>query len=1809
MYFKAALISFILFTCAAAQAAHHELVSSVYQGGSPYMVVHGDHKPGELAPGLYGRRGQNWELIKAGSVLFNPRQGPFVVQLSMTKQDQKVAAIAVVDGSIVMFNVDSDAKSPESFLVLGQGNAALTDIDTGRPAHLGPIDGLENIHVYQDEYLIDGQQLVLLSVRAPNQQPLTVAMVLKSSERGVEFASSPVVVDYSYRNVAQMAQLVDTSNRVGKASDFLVIAPLLNDQCLRATCRGYAQQGGFASEVIKEYLSKPENHSPVRYLMLEKRISVLKDHYPSVTQTFGLWKVKQTYQIDTGSAFVEFLPGTPNGYSNASKVSGSPDLILPGLLALHKDATPENPKFLLAKHFGSSRLSSNHENTIAAVIDGSIYLISGHQDSYRMVNLGTTRELFGEGLALGEGVFTDLAVRMFKNTQQGQHKVLLSGKHNPKSPGDNRGSSTLLFTVSELPNGNWVVSNKLKVFDKFLSEEALSARLGFDTKSKPIFDNSPSENVEDLKAYKESLDPYGSVVDISNSNDKIVETYRSAIRVIDLSPHVRFQQFRSTNRTGIYVGDSSLSLLGQLVKPAHSSENSYLLESPNFEIPYENFKAKPVVFALSSNLDPEKQQNSEYQLVLALDFKDNLLAPQPIIRQSSISSSLSTLTDLFIIPGRDTTEGDLWIIHQYVNPKDRSAKVLVTFYKGKQSGKESNTLTTRELVGRNSLFPELRKRFVFDTKGRLYWLADNKSPTSPAWTVVNVDSGQKSAPNSVIEGFEAEVKFDHKKMYLDAPDGPGENLRPRWELSKNPSAKDRAVNTATSFKDAENLLFKDLRVKFDELAGEVKTPKRLVFLVPEEVKQQAMNYLLGHHFAERPETDIGKGFYRADGFAIYRPWALHQEEVLEELEKINADNFNRVHGLIIADMGTMFSDWRPRASSHAKAYQISNRTFDTATGSQGGIGSVTSQAHLLPPSLMLLLDAGGAVSEEDYREGRTPSRAHMLFIASEDEWERAEEMSEVEKNWGLFDRYEIVRLDKLEPEAIAALFKQFFDRESVRQLGLKFEPTGLLGATGQGEFTQEQIAARIFTLAAARIINLSHQIGGRSLTENFIRYYDSFVRQFNSDPQIKQKKTVDYLFFERIMTDVFALPINLNALPPDDPFAIASDEDRYISGLETNGFRGSFEAKHALRDDPIRSIRGNSAIAVPGSRLIMSAPGLGKTTAFLAEIQTLGLKTYDFSLSAEERAKVADANAFYVSLGRLSDNRKDKSPSALNGDTVLNHLEHWLTLPSARRGFLYVDDLDKASDQLKRKFVELLRRIVDSKEGLDVTSPFTGESDRVSVRHMIIRVAMNPKAGSTAATIDEQIMEVMGVDQSFVDRFARRDPWDMSDTGGRRAELRRQYLSRGSETARDEQRVVLMTPELLASIDGVKDVDNRNFVGGAMNALNLISSQFVSRSRPLHILSLDNSANGKSLSPIPLPLSREQGAQKMVQEAIANSAQIHAVSESDWAGVLNFLNLNVQAFRLLVFHNLLEGLRGAEWMAKGEARIRELLIPSLLALRDHLEYHKSIAVDGLDLKPEEFGIRNPQDARVFLNLIRESAEKHPPLPFHFFEAAGLSANVGAALGLPDGAGRLSRSYVLNRAQNHLVEVLSSSLAKLLLLKDLKHFPSMDPWLQSLPTDEVDLTNLGRELAKTLQATARELESPNLLENTNLEKYKPLGVYETVRLYLVALDRAVAALPWGNVSSFYRRALEHAVQDQLLIQSINVQNYFFNQRKTLLYPATPSDLIEKIDGLPVLSQVTEDRRRIPNVTYKNNCESLLQTPEIAKIIGNRRGENP
>ncbi len=142
-------------------------------GQRPYLVVAPDAEGGsKRALGIYVADLQGvWYPILTGKLLAGRITNGILAQLELTSIDHRYESLALIDGKLTLFHLNTKEEDASSYLQLGSEKTPLVDILLNAEVNFPEIKSVDDISIATGPATADGQ-LVLVSVKTQRHEPL-----------------------------------------------------------------------------------------------------------------------------------------------------------------------------------------------------------------------------------------------------------------------------------------------------------------------------------------------------------------------------------------------------------------------------------------------------------------------------------------------------------------------------------------------------------------------------------------------------------------------------------------------------------------------------------------------------------------------------------------------------------------------------------------------------------------------------------------------------------------------------------------------------------------------------------------------------------------------------------------------------------------------------------------------------------------------------------------------------------------------------------------------------------------------------------------------------------------------------------------------------------------------------------------------------------------------------------------------------------------------------------------------------------------------------------------------------------------------------------------------------------------------------------------------------------------------------------------------------------------------------------------------------------------------------------------------------
>lgn len=1781
----------------AAEAPAGDPVVSLATGTRAFITVTEEQATaGKLKGGLYRRDKTSWKHILTGPLLTDDEEAPVVRQLEIGQMDKSGIMLVVSEGYLQLVTTSSDPKVAESILKLGSNELPLKEVTTGQKRILSPITDAENLSIYVHESVKSGMQAVLVSVKLGEQSVLgegvTYAFVVKANTKKskIELQLQPRILDYKFHSPGELASLiveksdgqriVYSQNLVDQFETQLEQnEPELTAQLGRQWDRFLTWSKEKLAELLSPHIALDGDPVPLAYDLIFRRpinnIQFEENWYVNgldITQVFFPTQARGEVRIDANGEEIT-VPGV-------IEMNGSQPLVSFAEAADEATAT----LFFMGK-------------------TGKLLFQSGSTDG--MV------ELQLDGLPNSESI-KNIALflsELPEDDVEGNPKRHLTISFELTDKKGTRGV-TQVATIEELPS-SVLLAKPYEVLQFYVPQDQLGARHQLSDDNHILFD-SLTPAVDSLEAYNLTVDVQAPRMNLSlSSNFDQVFQYVQAQKIAQISDSLFVAFFPETpgvnNPSGVFIAADGSEIKG-LQKNAvrgeilvrNLEEGEKVEDLPDRRLPLLGMKLSESSFGEQSRnitvfaLDPNRNGGkSGFALAIAANVAEEneyrlALAQLPAF-------PFSQLVGVKILRGKKEHHNKVLIAVSGVSGKKEftSVTILDLIQLGRQ-GAENGPLV---LPKGNVVFDkalddtELSSRFRFSESGVPYFVRTLEiAEDSTHYEVYDVLRGNVLKP-AILKGA-GKIKFMSEDEAKDGDETFGATYLDQsisWRLYRDQIEKMFGEKSGLLRELAQFEAFKELIAVLDRMADPNATPERRILVLPDALRPLIWDFIGAVYLAEaRNKRGFSKENFNADLSVFQHPKSV-QENFFANFEyyKAKRKTPNANQQMLIAQMSEILQNPLPLNNSGEANFEIDEVSAD----SNARAGSIAKNKTKRVPHALYLLSSETPKSIEEFRNEKPAPSIPSLILATPEEMQMLEGNAAAEIDAGLLETFKITEIKNPDRESMFTSLAQIFNDEDVKRLETEFDASEIrkkvqLSKEESFSTVLEYMISRFEALVASK---------NQSIFESFMRLRSAFSAALFSDRQFRRSRKLDKFFVERVLTQIFDIPVNLSTLPEDDPLRILSRRDAALK-LQEAGYAGPFDLKQKVIRVILSQTQADAGKPIPSSIILFGETGAGKTFMFKTLVKMLGLKTYDFNGRTDEQEK---AGAMIINVGQLNE-------SGMNVETVLEHADQFLGFTNGR-GFLLIDDAHANDDAVKGKILAWIRNLFESPNGM-----YTTESGKkVPVRNLTVMMTMNPTADQqqikkyakdeSKPTTEERIIATLSssnfkVEPSLLKRWGAIISLDLMPAGAKGPELINALGAASREQLTTSGRIGLVDPRVVSQIVNLTtSLDARTFLSASVNELmaavnDAQSSGSIAMVVPSRSVRLSEPVGGSILD-------GNQTAAEQIRSWVMNNTRVIALDQSV-EGRLSLMKLIVDAYRTPVYEFLVDALMSDMRFAGDEFNQRRLLTPILLAVNDHIALRSSVPLQSMNLSALDFGMRSQRERENFRDIVDRMTDTSIPfIPITFGQAES-SANVWQSLLAPgaQAADGLSRKELVYQTSEKIARVTLEHLNRILNTDDVLSIKNEAEWMVSLPaSDHKDIREIGKELTNFMWEYLPRMLDDHLKEAR--AGAPTLNSYAAARLFLYALDRAILKLPWVAVNNLMLKSLDLVSQDQVLSQAPGIQGFMFTNRYRLLKPTT-SDLINQIvESSSTYQEATPSYRERLRSEFNDNCKLLLSVPAV------------
>lgn len=1814
-----------------------EPITSIYTGSQLYAVAMGGQgkKVGadDTVAGLYRRDQRSWKILIPGEIMLDKQGAPLLTQLSLSKTDLNNYVVTVVDGNIHLLTGHSDPSSPGTMMQFGTKENPLFEVGSMQKRFLPTNEKDARVSIFQSPNLTSkGSQLVLVSVKFTQPQPvgdgLTFAFEVLPAKDSVDIRlnGKPVVLDYDFHETA------DLGNLVTGTTEKVVFSKVLFEQFRESELSYFGSHIDSVRNLVTDFANKVLGAvSPQAFLQssgervaynvtvgrVEKDVTFKKPIYVSqagtivFTQHYTLSRGKTELMIDADGQTL--------------RLDGRVDLLPSGAPAIWSGNGPMN--LLFSKDGRVNGLM--RQPGIPTPI---------------LVDLGTFAELFPK---FKNGIELPTDIDFVSHMPRGNEPIEKGFIVVTSKLSDGQ-EFTVAIRMTLLMGQSLQKEDAYQLLNFALSEQELNARLRNDSNAatEPLFD-IVTPRAESVAAYQQAYDASRPHVNLlASSPQRTVFKFMQPSTTMKIAEGVTYAEFSETrgveNPSGIYVnlapekitGNESDKVVGQLVpRPNRTADEDH---------PEKRFIVAR--FETAAKRGHEPKEDDEYDepkgsghkfMLLGVDARRRAGVDgyQPVLLGPDANGKMKFTSLDGLVRGGWVNQPDFLKHAQFIQGRrtDRDFVYLILSFDMKATqGSFERTFIYRintakpdekysvSFIDKQSLeAKDIQDRVAFDEDGLpMVILTPDLSPDAHLFAVFDLKKGAKDFPNQTYGTGKKKFKFGEIKGNSSAGEDSYVDTKDSW-ASYAFDVKKKYPNLGRSKELAQFDSFVSLGRQLDAMSLPSNKPERMILVVPHSLRELVWDYILHKGFsAERnyspgadPNQDANKFSHvnRRLKIDLIDPTRSSQEQYLANLQnwsRLKATRPDqRVFGLARVD--EMFAVNTAMPARNDTAIEPFMLNYVEA-GKGADINTVSTGNSLRLPSSFYLLAAEQGVQLREFRNLSNEPSASLLLLATPDEMKKLESQFGPEIENGLLERFKIQEIKDPDPESMASSLAEIFRNPDLQSLDFQFnakeiKPRAVLDADQSFEVVIDYAISRFtFWLGQKK----------DSRFEAFMRFRSAFAQAVLSDREVRRTRIVNKAFVERVLTQVFDIPMNLSTLPADDPMVIAARQD-FLLLWQDAGHSGLFDLKGKIRDTVLSQTKADAGKPVPSSIMLFGATGSGKTKVFLTLIKALKLKLYDFTNTQNN----GDASAIIINVGQLRESGGSGREGDMDVNEALAHLDSLLSTPNGYRSWILFDDVHAAPDAVKAKILGWQRSLFEAQNGMYSIS--TSSSLRRPVRNINIFMTLNPTADQdqiaryakdkSKPTTEEILLATLSsstfkIEPSFLRRWGRIVNLDFMPAGAKGPELLKSIALASNSLMNTNSRLVLVDPTVVSRlVTDNEQVDARTFLSTATSAL-------------VEVASTENATGAlvlvvPAMSRFPLKTSfnlsglEASPSEKITNWVVQNTRTLSL--DASLAGNLAFTKLIVDAFRTPIYESLTMALQEEPRLAGTPNDQRNLLAPILAAISDHLAGHSYVSLADLNVNASDFGMNTASEREVFRAALSKmtGTTVKPLYPKAFQEMESVTSTWQSIDGRFDStAPTNSRKQVLADTVLQNRAILRSRMAEVMRVSDLDALPDPANWLVQLESDtQSNPKEVGRALGENLLRYLPKIFDSELIDN-RIPDAPTLTIYAATRLYLHSIDRALTQMQWVRPSKFLLRSLELITEDQVLSQKPGVQSFLFTDPQRLIKPSIPDFTFQIIASSHALEEVpaeTRDRQRAQFAEDVDRFISPTQPPSAVK----------
>lgn len=758
--------------------------------------------------------------------------------------------------------------------------------------------------------------------------------------------------------------------------------------------------------------------------------------------------------------------------------------------------------------------------------------------------------------------------------------------------------------------------------------------------------------------------------------------------------------------------------------------------------------------------------------------------------------------------------------------------------------------------------------------------------------------------------------------------------------------------------------------------------------------------------------------------------------------------------------------------------------------------------------------------------------AATILIGTEEELARLEgDMAFENRFFNIREHFEVTHLQPPSSETKFKLVNALFDRPDVTSLGLQFALKD-----SNGREPRSQLIHHFFN----RVDQIAYDLKIEKTTA-FVKAFTALKNSLSENLELRRSRRIDEHFIERIFTNVFPMPLNVDILDKTDPLQKVKNADTAVRDLEKEGYTGSRDLKRRLIENIWSQTRPtDSSKPIPNSQILFGKTSKGKTFLIECLFRMLNLIEYKASQTSN-----AEADYIFINVAKLTAD-EGKDPDKTSVSKMIDNIYDLLSQPKGPRAHILFDDFHKATSvEVRRQLFQFIQGLFEAKNGMITVRSKDGKRVReIPVQNLNVYMTLNPTSNeatrsqfirnnqnlSPADILKREVLAAISEkgfepEESVLARWSDIINIDNFPRSAKVPELGKRVRTH----SRAGRHMILVEPNVIdALVTKFEDANARELLAPAAAALTHVPSS--AAPSLLYVVSKRESLNIGGRGEEAAPEIHGQINSQELGNAVRKLTQIDPVKIEEPRSMLRYMSFVLQNFRLQVFNNLaLEAHMSDTLRLEKAGMINLVKMHFLLGAATHVLDKPELAVTELTIRPEHLAFLNRgQTEEFYAELSKMKKLPHQPhFPARFGQRDSNDLDLASFIDGKSGAkvqphnrkeviaqfvGRAE--VILAKVMQHYLRLQSvSELSEISRWKDA----NIRRWFDQLQENNPDaqVRALMTELLELFMDFQIEFESHEL--DDLVHSAKPISIYEEVRVFAYIIDKAISIMPWSSVS--------------------------------------------------------------------------------------------